>query len=163
MWSKTGILKDIIYADGYWAAAGEFYTDDSSSTIYGIAYSTSLDGEWTAKNLITGSYQMCTRIAYANGCWVVGGEHYDSTGCAVIAYATSLSGEWTTKDLWSGSNGSWFSMIRDIIYENNNFVVVGASWDNSIYYGCICYSGEGAELPTITTDGAFNYIRAKEE
>lgn len=89
-------------------------------------------------------------IAYANGYWVVGGVHYESSKYyARIAYATSPDGPWTTKDLWTNcqysndgvscityANGYWVAGGRNYTYAGmipTAYIKYAASLDGTWY------------------------------
>lgn len=83
-------LYDVTYANGYWAVSGTHR--ETSITSYYIAYSASLDGEWTTKSLWQPGTGRC--IAYADGYWVTGGARDYVSGeghIARIAYASTLA------------------------------------------------------------------------
>ena len=166
LWSgggeSTSVINTITCANGYWVVGGIMYTGNYQAR---IAYATSLDGTWTTKDLwsSTNSYINLSTITYANGYWVVGGQYYmSSTYYARIAYATSPDGAWTTKDLWSDSGSGSSDMnpaIKTIIYANGYWVVGGGLYRNA----CMAYtSGKNFLLPTLSFDGAYVYIKAKE-
>ena len=144
LWSRdedsneyTGITC-ITYANGYWVVGGR-YDYSSSDSRARIAYSTSLDGTWTNKDLWSSKgrgYGQITCITYADGYWVVGGFHrLNTTGVsdyARIAYATSLDGTWAIKDLWSGDGGNGYSRINCIAYADGYWVVGGEHRDGGV-------------------------------
>lgn len=134
----------IAYANGYWVVGGVHY--DGGIYYSRIAYATSLDGTWTAKNLwrnSTATFGMsrCINcITYANGYWVVGGGEYlntDTYWYPRIAYATSPDGTWTTKDIWTGY---MYDSITSITYGNGYWVVGGMYGTGSVYYARVSYA-----------------------
>ena len=134
----------IAYGNGYWVVGGVLYDGDVCYSR--IAYATSLDGTWTAKNLWRNSTDTFGRskcincITYANGYWVVGGGQYLNTASywyPRIAYATSPGGTWTTKDIWTGY---YFDAINTITYGNGYWVVGGMYGTGSTYYARIAYA-----------------------
>ena len=138
--SSNQSLKCLTYANGYWAVGGERYYGNS---FYGrIAYSQSLDGEWTGLDIWTHSSTSCpvNCITYAEGKWAVGGQRrVDENYFASIAYSENINGQWITKDLWSYSNSS--SVIRCIFYANGQWVVGGRQQqDGSTFLSEIAYS-----------------------
>ena len=118
------VINDIIYANGYWVVVR------SSS----IAYTDSLNGEWTTKTLPVTT----NCIAYANGYWVVGGQGTSASSereCAAIAYTTSLDGTWTEIDLWTkNSSGAQRNTVKCITYANGYWVIGGVCYNNSSEY-----------------------------
>ncbi len=122
LWSGSYLDNNCItYADGYWVVGGRYH--DGSTNYARIAYATSLNGDWTIKDLAAQSTMTSVRcIAYANGYWVVGGYGGSSGTKAVIAYSTSLGGTWTFKTLWSGSTND---SVNDIAYANGYWVAAG--------------------------------------
>ena len=95
LWYNTTSYNQIncvTYANGYWVVGGCYMT--SSKTYSRIAYSTSLSGTWTTKDLeSTADYDnpeiYC--VTYADGYWVAGGifSYY-----GWIYYTTDLTGTW---------------------------------------------------------------------
>lgn len=143
--SSSGIFC-IIYADGYWVVGGRYCEGDINYAR--IAYATSLDGNWTTKDLWSDShsdyeyydYNHINCIAYANGYWVVSGYYAESTAdYARIAYATSPGGTWTTKDLW-GDGDQWDNMAYCVAYANGYWVVGGKYYNGTKWYGEIAYA-----------------------
>lgn len=147
LWSSAISSEEITciaYANGYWMVGGLHY--DGGICYSRIAYATSLDGTWTAKNLwrnSTNAFGMsrCLNcITYANGYWVVGGGEYLNTSSywyPRIAYATSPDGTWTTKDIWTGY---LYDSITSITYGNGYWVVGGMYGTGSVYYARIAYA-----------------------
>lgn len=130
---KINCLK---YANGYWVAGGCYF---SNATFYAkIAYATSLNGPWTAKDIWSNYGNVCeiTCIEYANGYWVVGGSKNDQT--SQIAYSTSLNGTWT--DYPFSSN---LGKINCIAYDDGYWVAGGTYLDQTSgnkYSGVIYYT-----------------------
>lgn len=123
------VINDIIYANGYWVVV-------RSS---GIAYTDSLNGEWTTKTLpITTN---C--IAYADGYWVIGGRGISTSSereCASIVYATSLSGIWTEVELWTSNySGAQRNTVKCITHADGYWAAGGVKYDRD-YYACIAYA-----------------------
>ena len=148
-------IYSIAYANGYWVVGGQ--SQANNYTYARIAYTTSLDGTWTTKDVwsslggssLTAGVKI-NGITYVNGYWVVGGQHYTNAdnGIARIAYATSLDGTWTTKDLWTGGTTS-AGLDRNshfFTYVNGYLVFGGQYYDGSTYYGRIAYAGNLTEL-----------------
>jgi hypothetical protein len=134
LWSDSSYAKIqcITYADGYWVVGGMYH--DGSTHYARIMYSKSLDGDWATNDLWVGngnSSDGIICITHADGYWVVGGAHLNSSATdphrARISYATSLDGTWTSKDLWS--NGQPNQEIRCIVYADGYWVVGGSYYD----------------------------------
>ena len=130
---KINCLK---YANGYWVAGGCYF---SNTTFYArIAYATSLNGPWAAKDIWSNYGNICeiTCIEYANGYWVVGGSKNDQT--SQIAYSTSLNGTWTD---YPFSNN--LGKINCIAYDDGYWVAGGTYLDQTSgnrYCGVIYYT-----------------------
>lgn len=134
-------ISDVTYANGYYVACGSYY--DGTKYYARIAYTTSLDGSWTIKNIWEGttSQEGAYSIAYANGYWVVGGASRSSnTYYGRIAYTTSLNGTWELVNMWEGSSTN--NEIHCVIYANGYWVVGGVQQDRSgvSYEAQIAYS-----------------------
>lgn len=150
LWSNSsssgGFLSAIYcvtYANGYWVVGGKY--SDSDNHYARIAYTTSLDGDWTIKDMWSGKGSSVTSnqincITYANGYWVVGGQYYDtgSDRCARIAYATSLAGTWTMEDVWGSTSNN--NTINCITYANSYWVIGGMYRSGTRYYARIAYT-----------------------
>lgn len=162
-------INQIIYADGYWVAVGRSSASGQEYTYQAfVAYSTSLDGQWTKKYLWDSMNTSSTSnkaiglhgVAYQDGYWLVGGTGLSSSSARYIgeiAYSTSLDGEWETKTIWPYNSDP--SQIFCVGYLNGIFMVGGyKQYDRTVAY----YKQETFKLPTITTDGAYNYIKAEE-
>ena len=110
----------ITCVNGYWVVGGTYY--DGYDEYARIAYSTSLDGTWTTKDIWSGGG--ISDVTYDDGYLVVCGSHYDgSNHQARIAYATTPSGTWTIKDIGSSS---WCDAYR-VVCANGYCVVCGVS------------------------------------
>ena len=139
VWSSTSndnTINCITYANSYWAIGGMYR---SGTRYYArIAYSTSLSGTWTTKDVWNRSSRdsIINCIIYTNSYWVVGGQYYSSRYYARIAYTTNLTGSWTTKDIWNSTSSSY---INSITYANNYWVVGGRGY-SSEYKGRIAYT-----------------------
>lgn len=114
------IIRTITYANGYWVAGGVYAASTGSCN---IAYSTSLDGDWTKTSIYTYggrgvAYQGIYDIKYENGVWAC-------AAYGMILSANSLTGEWTSKNVISST-----AYHNAIIYANGYWVVVGGSGSN---------------------------------
>lgn len=163
LWDNNNNMQgvyQILYADDKWVAVGQSY--NNSIYLARLAYSTNIDGPWTTKDLwssnstVSGSTMTkLSGVAYADGYWLVGGHYFLSNSYGRIAYSTSLDGEWTQKNIWDTSG----STVLCVAYADGNFVVGGYDkTSNDVVYYAVSY----ITLPTITTDGAYNYIKAEE-
>ena len=137
-WQYTFVdITCITYANGYWVIGGVNY-DYGAACYARIAYSASLDGSWTIKDLWSETrspdktaYRDCSRInciEYANGYWVVGGNR-DEDKKACIAYATSLKGTWTVEDIWARDYSG--TRVNCIKYANGYWVAGGTAGNYS--------------------------------
>jgi hypothetical protein len=147
LWSSPYVnceITCIAYGNGYWVVGGVRY--DAGVYYARIAYATSLDGPWTAKNLwrnstsTFGRYSCINCITYANGVFVVGGGQYLDTASEWyprIAYTASPNLTWTIKDIWTGYR---YDTITGIAYGNGYWVVGGMYGTGSVYYARIAYA-----------------------
>ena len=108
LWNTThanggGISIDCITcANGCWVVGGEYYNASTNVNCARIAYSTSLSGTWTNKDLWSGDGNSNVTniqcVTYANGYWVAGGQTYvPPTYQTKLAYAGSLEELGTTQ------------------------------------------------------------------
>lgn len=140
LWYNTTSYNQIncvTYANGYWVVGGCYMT--SSKTYSRIAYSTSLSGTWTTKDLeSTADYDnpeiYC--VTYADGYWVAGGifSYYGR-----IYYTTDLTGTWSKKDLWRNTQYEG-SKVNCITYVNGLWVAAGNQVSSSSGYGVFGYA-----------------------
>lgn len=119
------------YENGYYIVTGCIRESNSNYANAVIAYSSTIEGDWTVnKNIWSGlqtySESIATCAKYANGYYVVLGRK--STGTATIAYSTSLDGPWTAKDIWTAKLGYYYDPhggVEDVVYAGGYFVAVG--------------------------------------
>ena len=137
-------INCITYAGGYWVVGGAHY--DGSTKYACIAYATAPDGTWTTKDLWHSiknrpQYEVVNCIIYANGYWVVGGNHYSGSVSTCLAYASSTpDSSWTIINTpFTGFN------ISCITYANGYWVAGGNS---GRYITCIAYA---ASLDSVWT------------
>lgn len=72
---------------------------------------------------IKANYDSINCAIYANGYWVVGGQHVEGTTVyGRIAYATNPSGPWTITDIWGGEVDT---SVNAIAYADGYWVVCG--------------------------------------
>lgn len=137
------------YANGYWVVGGtRRITEGTTSTqivdyFHGsIAYSTSLSGAWTVRDIweapSTGDENSIDCVTYANGYWVVGGNYSVGAPLLSIAYAASLDGAFTTKNLWEINATSF--RITSISYGNGSWVVGWNYYDGTNFYHELAYA-----------------------
>ena len=142
--APCSIITTIIYANGYWVVGGQFFDRNLSTGAYTIsariAYSTSLVGNWSIKDLWSSnnySYAKNNKIndiAYDNGYWLVcGGSFNDDsrTNYGTIAYTNNLDDEWTITNIW-GSGIDTVCCARCIEYANGYWVVGGTYNDDAV-------------------------------
>lgn len=115
----TSEVRKVIYADGYWVAAG---LGASNNPTYEIAYATSPNGTWTTNSIYreTGSTSRSGifDIVYANGVWACAANE-------MLLYSNDImSRSWTSKDIGVGTQTA-------IIYADGYWVVVGSGSSSS--------------------------------
>lgn len=147
LWSSPYVnceITCIAYGNGYWVVGGVRY--DAGVYYARIAYATSLDGPWTAKNLWRNSTNTfgpstCLNcITYANGVFVVGGGQYLDTASEWyprIAYTASPNLTWTIKDIWTGYR---YDSITSIARGNGYWIVGGMYGTGSVYHARVAYA-----------------------
>jgi uncharacterized CHY-type Zn-finger protein len=161
LWSGSNAnteIKCVTYADGYYVVGGEYY--ESNYYYARIAYASKLNGTWTKADLWRSYNNSDTRInsiICEDGKWLAAGARYaDSTSYACIACTTDLTGEWAMKDLWSSSSSN---EIIDVLYSDRCWVAGGKAQNNVRIAG---YDERVFELPTISPNRSYAYIKAKE-
>lgn len=150
---------DVVYGDGVWAVVGSYYTDGNNNGAK-IAYSSSLDGEWTTvvPNTTKFSASKPISLAYSYGLWAIGGQNGGTSNIGMVAFAQSLDGNWVAKDMFSyTSNNTYLTRVKNV---NGMWVAMGNEYYSN--YGNGIFVTHSTVLPTITTDGAYCYIKAKE-
>ena len=115
----TSEVRKVIYADGYWVAAG---LGASNNPTYKIAYTTSPNETWTTNSIYqeTGSTSRSGifDIVYANGVWACAANE-------MLLYSNDImSSSWTSKDIGVGTQTA-------IIYADGYWVVVGSGSSSS--------------------------------
>lgn len=157
-WTETKISdtslcypQKIIYHDGHWVAVG-YVTLNSSNYPY-IWSASSLTGAWTEKK-IDASVGKLYGIAYVNNRWIAVGST-TSSECPLMATAPNINAEWECVKLSTSA-----ITLYDIIEYPDGALTVGyLSTGNGYPY--IYYTGY-ANLPSISVDGVYTYIKAKE-
>lgn len=148
---EYGDIYSITYANGYWVVAGHHLESYNGSSYARIAYSTSLSGTWTTKDLWNGPsnssvISQANYICYADGKWVAVGCYYDGTSTYTrLLYATSLAGTWTVITLWN-SVATYYSVPPKYVNYADGYWLVGGNYFNgsSTFYSRITY-GESLE------------------
>lgn len=115
----TSEVRKVIYADGYWVAAG---FGASNNPTYEIAYTTSLNETWTTNSIYqeasSTSMSGIFDIVYANGVWACAANK-------MLLYSNDImSSSWTSKDIGVGAQTA-------IIYADGYWVVVGSGPSSS--------------------------------
>lgn len=129
----------ITYAEGYWVIGGRRFVN-SNRYAYTVAYSTSLDGDWTYVDLWQTSRvsgESVSSVIYGNGYWIVAVNKYDDDyecTCAEIFYSQTIDGVWENKRLWREGE------INCATFANGYWVVGGRSEDDSYTYGRVYYN-----------------------
>jgi hypothetical protein len=166
LWSGTDNedrIDGVAYGNGTWVVAGESRNGANYSAR--IAYTTDPAGSWTIKDVYTGTSKSRFKIksiAYADGCWVVGGQYYDgSQYYARVMYATSLTDTWSTVDLWS--SGTQYCGVTDITYADGTWAVVGHyQVDGNDRGAKIAYSSTlGGEWTTVVPNATAKFSVSK--
>lgn len=141
LWSNTtscNRINCVTYANGYWVVGGCYMT--TNKCYARIAYSTSISGAWTTKDLDddTDSSPEIYCVTYADGYWVAGGTR---TFYGQIYNTTDLAGTWGSKSLWSNTQYGG-SCVRSITYVNGLWVAAGDKNSGGAYsfYGVVAYS-----------------------
>lgn len=138
--STDKAITDIAYLNGYWIVCGQYYSSSATSHYIKLAYSTSLTGTWTTKNL-NSSYSISSpAIIYDGSYYVIAGRDYYSSGSSSgvrIYYSTSLTASsWSSKQIWDGAD----THVECFTYANGYYVAGGTYYDGIIYYARIAYA-----------------------
>ena len=162
LWSYTNqynVATAVTYGDGMWAVAGNYYTDSSNNGAK-IAYTSSLGGEWTTVVPSTPTKftaSLPVSIAYSCGLWAIGGQKGGSSNIGVVAFAKTLGGEWNVKEMYSytGSH-TYVTQVKNV---GGAWVAMGNEYYSN--YGNGIFVTHSTVLPTITTEGAYCYIKGR--
>lgn len=150
---------DVVYGDGVWAVVGSYYKDGDNNGAK-IAYSSSLGGEWVTVDPNTTKFSTGkpVSIAYSCGLWAIGGQKGGASNIGLVAFAKTLDGEWHPKEMFSYSSSyTYLTRVKNV---NGMWVAMGNEYSSN--YGNGIFVTHSTVLPTITTDGAYCYIKAKE-
>lgn len=108
-WSETEVatsagvyesLSNIEYGGGYYFFAASYNSSSSySRPKIHILYATSIGGEWTKSNAITGNYCYAREADYINGLFIVNGVVAEYK--AGVLYTDNITNAWTSKELLS--------------------------------------------------------------
>ena len=129
LWNNANYLcpvKDILYANGYWYAAGINYSPTSPRGM--LARSPSFTDSFVSEIILSDSDSASLeKIICENGYLVAVGY---SAGSIIVAYSTSLTstGGWTKKGI-----GDYVTRL-DLIYADGYFVVTNKRQVNSVAY-----------------------------
>lgn len=160
-WTKTKMSdtkfcypQKITYHNGRWVVVG-YVTENSSNYPY-VWSATNLTGTWTEKKIDTSVGEL-HGIVYANNRWIAVGST-TSNKYPLMATATNINTEWECVKLSTVA-----TPLYDIIEYPDGVLAVGhrSTGEENLNYPCIYYTGY-ATLPTISVDGVYTYIKAKE-
>ena len=128
------------------------YTDSNDDGYPAIFYATDITGTWKRARISSDLITEARSITYESGQWVV------ACGKPVLYIASSLDGEWT-KSVPTDSNGDDMTAysMTDITY------VDGRCWLLGDHSGGIVISEQICTLPSVSIDGVYTYIKAKED
>lgn len=155
---KPIILKDIIYADGKFVISGYRVDNDTQSDrqYYFVTYIFDNNTVSSPKETTIylgddysnhSSFASHHTLIYCNNKWM-------ALGNRTIAEATEPDGEWVFKTIGISSHSNSFSIDDSVMTDGTRWV---AALD---YYGYT--TSEFYNLPYISTNGAYTYIKAKE-
>lgn len=134
----NGNLNSIMYDGTYYIAGGARYYNGTYYAI--IAYSTSLTGSWTIKNIYSGAKgASISHVDYINGQYILSGSKNDGTPdtpnsdiSCIISYNTNITGTFSNVEVInSGNNGSG---INNIVYGNGYYMCPGITSSNATGY-----------------------------
>lgn len=165
IWRGSGTYNSgiwIEYVNGYYILGGAKQSTSSDYIYARIAYSTSLDGPWSFKDLwyeAKGSSGQCyssiTYITYVNGyyvcCGLLGGQ-------IQIVYSTSLDGIWTPVT-WTPPSDSHISIsthmthISSIVYDGSQYIM-SVTHHNTANTPAAAYVFYGPTLASMTSMAA---------
>lgn len=167
-------VHDLVYANGVCLAAGQY--SDSKGYHVKVWTSQSITSGWTSQNLYNlGNSEVGAFAAdYLFGYWLVGGTYYDSSGTfhASVWMSTSPTGPWTRQDdLWSSGTSGYVARVLGFTSTGAGAITVGAvdlgnSSSSSGMNARVAYlsiNKSSAKIPTVSIDGAYAYIKIKEE
>lgn len=154
-------LVDVEYGGGMWVACG--WTNQGT---FGprVWYSTDISGPWTTKNIIpASSIDYASTIAYIDGLWIVG--LYSATAqlpirSSYVYYTADITGDWNNRTV-----GNYMS-VKSVSALNGELVFTGwyglRDMSDSTYNQGEVANFSLSQLPAVSIDGAYAYIKAKE-
>lgn len=151
--SGTNVLYDIAYHDGTWVTVGYYWTSDSSKNYSYIYHTTNLAGTWGVYH-VKDKYNYISTIDYHESQWIAFGEHQTSgSGAYLLRKYTSVNPNdgWVYDDFGQSITGV---LAKDAYFYGDLWFITS---DNAFIKTNALYT-----LPTITTDGAYNYMKVKE-
>lgn len=167
-------VHDLVYANGSCLAVGQYYNSDGYHVMAWT--SQSITSGWASQDLYYFGNSNVGAFAadYLFGYWLVGGTYYDGSGVyhASIWMATSPTGPWTRRDdLWDSGTSGYVSRVLGFASTGAEAIAVGAvdlgnASSSSGTNGRVAYMSinkSSAKIPTVSIDGAYAYIKVKEE
>ena len=154
-------LVDVEYGGGMWVACGWTSQGTNGPRVW---YSTDISGSWTTKNIIPeSSIDYASTIAYIAGLWVVGLYSFSSqipVRSSYVYYTTDITGDWNNRTI-----GTCMS-IKSVSALNGELIFTGwyglRDMTNSDYNKGEVANFSLSQLPVVSIDGAYAYIKAKE-
>ena len=141
----TTISAYITYGNGYWVVGFSHYNSNSNPyTIFSIAYSLSLDGPWTIKDIVKKSNTdaKINRLKFING-YFVACIDYTAAGSQSeprVYYTTDPCTEWNQSwRIWINQTKSSYCTLQDITFADGYWAVCGSQYTGGDYYGTIAY------------------------
>lgn len=131
--------------DGTWVAVGMTASDGYPY----IFTATSLDGPWTGKQLSGTDRVQLESVTYCDGAWFAVGNGTSSTSGVFIYTATDPTGAWTEVPIGPTKTSAIYSIAA-----------ASDAWAAAGNGGVI--TNDASCLPTISVDGVYTYIKAKE-
>lgn len=166
LWSQPNpypVWAKPLYVNNKYIVAGNY--SESGYSFARIAYTDSLSGQWSYKDLWDASiYGSIYDFKYENGSYfaVVKSNTKDSSHIR-IGYSDNLDGIWIFKELWSGYASS---VVNSVAYLNGEYVACGSFRESSStpYFAKLAFTDSTKiQLPQIAlSNSAYSYIKAKE-
>lgn len=177
--TKGHFLAGVAVSNGVWVAAGGDY---SSGYYYPCVYfTTTPSGTWTWRQVSTGQFQISGIAAY-DGKFVMVGQYcalysvnpvndttwqngIGSFGSRFFGSVACDNGRWVAVykgGMMSSEDGTSWSLVGTTTNTNTNMQVAAGGGRFVAVDGSNTITDDGVKLPTISTDGVYNYIKVKE-
>lgn len=145
-------IQDIQFINNQWIGVG--WSTFNSMVDYGYIFvASSIGGPWTTAYISSEANYHFDSIAFNNNHCIVSYPSYSGITNGGIVYSSNNGSTWALIENFSSIFGKNNNNFNNVNYINNYFTGTGTN---------IIYINMKNILPSITTPGAYNYIKAQE-